>query len=70
MWVPYPELRVAAVYDLAAVARTALTRNGHGAAVYPLTGPESLTQRRQAELIGEVTARPVRVEAASVEIAR
>ncbi|MGH3621455.1 MAG: NAD(P)H-binding protein, partial [Sciscionella sp.] len=39
--------------DIAAVAVRALLDEGHAGAAYPLTGPESITQRDQVQLIGE-----------------
>ncbi|KAA9160266.1 NAD(P)H-binding protein [Amycolatopsis acidicola] len=61
---PFPDSQSALIHeaDLAAVARHALTEPGHANAAYALTGPESLTARRQAELIGEAIGRPVSVE--------
>ncbi|MGK3204671.1 hypothetical protein [Amycolatopsis sp. MEPSY49] len=48
--------------DIAAVAARALTSSGHLGATYSLTGPESLTVRQQAAVLGRVTGRPARVE--------
>jgi uncharacterized protein YbjT (DUF2867 family) len=61
---PFPDSHSALVHeaDIAAVATCALTSSGHLGAAYPLTGPESLTVRRQAFLVGRVAGRPVRVE--------
>jgi uncharacterized protein YbjT (DUF2867 family) len=61
---PFPDSHSALIHeaDIAAVAACALTASGHLGAEYTLTGPESLTVRRQAELIGLATGRPVRVE--------
>ncbi|MEV0237912.1 NAD(P)H-binding protein [Nonomuraea sp. NPDC050786] len=58
---PFPDAHSAPVHeaDIAAVAARALTEPGHEGAVYELTGPESVTRRRQAELIGEAIGRPV-----------
>lgn len=59
---PFPDSRSAPVHeaDIAAVAALALTEPGHEGATYPLTGPELVSRRRQAELIGEAVGRPVR----------
>ncbi|MFG6201365.1 NAD(P)H-binding protein [Nonomuraea sp. JJY05] len=59
---PFPDSRSAPVHeaDIAAVAARALTEPGHEGAAYPLTGPELVTRRRQAELIGEAIGRPIR----------
>ncbi|HVV13439.1 SDR family oxidoreductase [Amycolatopsis sp.] len=61
---PFPDSESALIHeaDLAAVARHALTEPGHDGAAYTITGPESLTARRHAELIGEVIGRTVTVE--------
>ncbi|GAA3221751.1 NAD(P)H-binding protein [Nonomuraea helvata] len=58
---PFPDAHSAPVHeaDIAAVAARALIEPGHKGAVYELTGPESVTRRRQAELIGEAIGRPV-----------
>jgi uncharacterized protein YbjT (DUF2867 family) len=49
-------------HDIAAVAVRALTEDGHHAKEYVLTGPESLTERRQVEILGEALGRPLRLE--------
>ncbi|MEV4617007.1 NAD(P)H-binding protein [Kitasatospora sp. NPDC049258] len=56
---PYPESHSDAIHekDIAAVAVKALTEPGHEGQAYFLSGPESVTQRRQLEIIGEVTGR-------------
>ena len=61
---PFPDSHSALIHeaDIAAVAACALTTSGHTGAAYTLTGPESLTVRRQAALIGLAAGRPVRVE--------
>jgi uncharacterized protein YbjT (DUF2867 family) len=48
--------------DIAAVAARALTGGGHAGREYVLTGPESLSQARQVETIGQVIGRDVRFE--------
>ena len=45
--------------DIARVAVTALTEDGHTGKGYLLTGPEALTSREQVEIIAEVTGHPV-----------
>jgi uncharacterized protein YbjT (DUF2867 family) len=55
--------------DLAAVAVRALCDEGHGGMEYVLTGPASLTQREQVEIIGDAIGRPLRFEELSPEIA-
>jgi uncharacterized protein YbjT (DUF2867 family) len=60
----FPESQSALIHeaDTAAVALHALTEPGHEGTGYTLTGPHSLTVRRQAELIGNAIDRPVSVE--------
>jgi uncharacterized protein YbjT (DUF2867 family) len=52
--IPFPGSQSSPIheFDIAAVAVEALLKDGHTNAKYLLTGPESITQRRQAELIG------------------
>jgi uncharacterized protein YbjT (DUF2867 family) len=57
-------------WDIAAVAVRALTDDGHGAAKYILTGPQSLTQVEQVHTIGEAIGRSLRYEEISREAAR
>ncbi|NUW33747.1 NAD(P)H-binding protein [Nonomuraea sp. SMC257] len=66
---PFPESRSAPVHeaDIAAVAVRALTEPGHEGAAYTLTGPELVTRRRQAELIGDAVGRPVRFDVQDLE---
>jgi len=45
--------------DIARVAVTALTEDGHAGKGYLLTGPQALTAREQVATIAEVTGRPV-----------
>jgi uncharacterized protein YbjT (DUF2867 family) len=51
----YPDVQVAPVHeqDIAAVVVAALLNDGHENVAYDVTGPESLSQRRLVELIGE-----------------
>jgi uncharacterized protein YbjT (DUF2867 family) len=56
--------------DIAAVAVKALLETGHNRADYVLTGPQSLTQREQVEIIGDVIGRSLRFEEISAEAAR
>lgn len=66
---PFPESQSSLIHeaDIAAVAFHALTEPGHEGAAYTLTGPESLTQRRHADLIGEAIDRPVTFELQSLD---
>ncbi|GLZ77253.1 nucleotide-diphosphate-sugar epimerase [Actinorhabdospora filicis] len=45
--------------DIAAVAVAALTTDGHAGKTYPITGPEVVTTRGKAAIIGEVLGREV-----------
>ncbi|MEV0234185.1 NAD(P)H-binding protein [Nonomuraea sp. NPDC050786] len=69
---PYPESQTAPVHekDLAALAVTALRGPGHERQAYTVYGPESLTLRRQVELIGEAIGRTIAIEVISAEEAR
>ena len=69
---PYPNAQTAPVHeqDLAALAVTALTTSGHEGQAYTVFGPESLTLRRQVELIGDALGRTIRLEEISVDESR
>ena len=69
---PYGDAPTAPIHekDIAAVAVRALTENGHEGAEYVITGPQSLTQREQVEMIGDVIGRSLRFEEISPEVAR
>lgn len=69
---PYLAAPTAPVHerDLAAVAVRTLCDDGHAAAEYVLTGPESLTQAEQIAAIGHAIGRPLRAEEISPEEAR
>jgi uncharacterized protein YbjT (DUF2867 family) len=69
---PYAEAPTAPIHeaDIARVAVSALTETRHQSAEYVLTGPESLTQREQVEIIGDVIGRSLRFEEISPETAR
>jgi uncharacterized protein YbjT (DUF2867 family) len=56
--------------DIAAVAVRALCEDGHAAAEYVLTGPQSLTQFEQISTIGSTIGRSLRIEEMSPEDAR
>ena len=56
--------------DIAAVAVRALCDEGHAGREYVLTGPESLTQREQVDIISHAIGRPLRFEELSPESAR
>lgn len=69
---PYGAARRSLVHerDIAAVARHALTEDGHRAQKYVVTGPEALTQMEQLDAIGEAIARPLRWEEIPADDAR
>jgi uncharacterized protein YbjT (DUF2867 family) len=56
--------------DIAAVAVRALRDEGYASREYVLTGPESLTQRQQVEIIGRAIGRPLVFEELSPDAAR
>ncbi|MFC4333985.1 SDR family oxidoreductase [Salininema proteolyticum] len=62
--VPYPDAQVNPIHegDIAKVAFTALTQDGHEGKAYLVDGPGHLTQRRQIELIGEARGKDIAVE--------
>ncbi|MFC4587892.1 NmrA family NAD(P)-binding protein [Sphaerisporangium corydalis] len=59
---PFGDATTAMVHeaDIAAVAATALVRDGHAGRTYGLTGPERLTTRDKVRIIGEAIGREVR----------
>jgi uncharacterized protein YbjT (DUF2867 family) len=60
---PFPDSQSAPIHelDIAAVAVEALLKDGHTNTKYQLTGPESITQRHQAELIGQAIGTSIEV---------
>ena len=56
--------------DVAAVAVRALCDDGHDGREYVITGPESLTQREQVQIVGEAIGRPLRFEELPRDAAR
>ncbi|GAB3976997.1 NAD(P)H-binding protein [Actinoallomurus acanthiterrae] len=62
--IPYPGAHTAPIHerDIAAVAVCTLTDARHQGASYVLTGPESLSQQRQVDLIGKAIGEPIRCE--------
>jgi uncharacterized protein YbjT (DUF2867 family) len=69
---PYGQTPTAPIHerDVAAVAVRALLEGSHERKEYVLTGPDSLTQREQVGIIGNVIGRPLRFEEISPEEAR
>ncbi|MFG3340021.1 NAD(P)H-binding protein [Glycomyces sp. NPDC048151] len=68
---PYPDAPVNPIHerDIAEVAFTALTEDGHQGSTHVVDGPGHLTQRRQIELIGEAIGREIEVVELSHEAA-
>lgn len=66
---PFARVGLPAIHpgDIAAVARTALTQEGHAGAVYPLSGPRSITPVEQVAAIGEAIGRKLRHEEITAE---
>jgi len=56
--------------DIASVGMHALTGDGHEGKKYVLTGPESLTQIEQVQIIGETIGRRLHWEEIPAEVAR
>lgn len=56
--------------DIAAAAVRALIDDAHAANDYVLTGPASLTQREQVQIIGTAIGRPLSFEELAPEVAR
>ncbi|MCS0602276.1 NAD(P)H-binding protein [Streptomyces sp. LP11] len=54
-------------YDIASVAVVALTQDGHEGRSYLLTGPETLTSREQARVLGDVLGRELTFSVAPAE---
>ncbi|GAA2620255.1 NmrA family NAD(P)-binding protein [Actinomadura fulvescens] len=56
--------------DVADVAARVLTTGGHAGRVYELTGPQSLTQVEQIQVLGEALGRPLRFEEVDDKVLR
>lgn len=69
---PYPEAGLAPIHeaDIVDVAMAALTGTGLEGGMPLMSGPESLTQREQVELIGQAIGKPLRFEELTPEQAR
>lgn len=61
---PYGDVEQAVIdpRDIAAVAATVLTTDGHVGKAYPLTGPELFSARQRAAVVGEILGREIRFE--------
>jgi uncharacterized protein YbjT (DUF2867 family) len=68
----YADAETAPVHerDIAAAAVRALCDEGHEGRDYVLTGPASLTQREQLQIIGDAVGRPLRFQELSRDSAR
>lgn len=68
----YPEGRGCPVHeaDIAEVATAALLEDGHAGAIYPISGPESLTPREQVTAIAAGIGRDIRFEVVTPEQSR
>lgn len=62
--IPYAQSQMSPIHelDIAEVASTALLNDGHEGAAYSLTGPESVSQARMVELIGQATGKSLWIE--------
>jgi uncharacterized protein YbjT (DUF2867 family) len=69
---PYPEAVRSSVHeaDIAEVAWRCLVEPLHRGRAYEITGPERLTQRQEAEAIGEAVGHPVTVRQQDLDEAR
>jgi uncharacterized protein YbjT (DUF2867 family) len=69
---PYPEAVRSSVHeaDIAEVAWRCLVEPLHRGRAYEITGPEQLTQRQEAEAIGEAVGHPVTVRQQDIDEAR
>jgi len=68
----YADAETAPVHerDIAAAVDRALSDEGHEGREYVLTGPASLTQREQVQIIGDAVGRPLRLQELSRDSAR
>ncbi|MEV2214951.1 NAD(P)H-binding protein [Streptomyces sp. NPDC050997] len=66
---PFPDAHASAIHesDIADIAVLAMTEPGHEGKAYPLSGPESVTQREQVECISEAIGRKVVLEEITAE---
>lgn len=69
---PYALAKASPIHeaDIAAVATTALTHDGHAGRAYTITGPESVTQVEQAKAIAAAIGRDIRFVERTPEQAR
>ena len=69
---PFTDVRTAAIdpADVAACAAAVLLEDGHDGQAYPLTGPEPVSARDQAAILGEVLGRGIGITEITPEAAR
>lgn len=69
---PYADAVTSPIHerDIAAVAVRALCADRHAGAKYILTGPQSLSQQDQVQIIGDVIGRSLRFEQLPPDVAR
>ncbi|MBN8639910.1 MAG: NAD(P)H-binding protein [Anaerolineae bacterium] len=69
---PFTQAASAPVHeaDIAAVAVQALINDRHAGARYQVTGPESLTQIEQIQILADVLGRPLEVDELAPDVAR
>jgi uncharacterized protein YbjT (DUF2867 family) len=65
----YPDARIGAIHerDIADVAARILIDGSHDGESLPLTGPEPISFREQAEVLADVLGRPLRLEELTAE---
>jgi uncharacterized protein YbjT (DUF2867 family) len=69
---PFADVPIAAIdpHDIAAVAATALTENGHEGQAYAVTGPEALLPADRLRILARLLGRGLRLEALPDDVGR
>jgi len=69
---PFADVPIAAIdpHDIAAVAATALTENGHEGQAYAVTGPGALLPADRLRILARLLGRELRLEALPDDVAR
>lgn len=72
VFAPYSHGRIAVIDedDIASVAATVLTTDGHDGRTYRLSGPEALTPREMTGILGDLLGRPLRFVEVEPAVAR
>jgi uncharacterized protein YbjT (DUF2867 family) len=72
VFAPFPGIRTAAIdpADVAASAAAVLLEDGHEGQAYPLTGPELISARDQAAMLGQALGREIGITEIPPEAAR